>query len=243
MKMNRLSSNVVLNWRRRPLQLTDEDRAESGMLEAYSLWLDQRKGSVLQKYFQCHANNRAAPFDLDRGRSNGQKRLEDIEQSKTVPNLEFVTTNCRLEPGMKESFPLLPFRALEEMCLPAALQQRWEASVAASKCAEWRLWFQTLDQTQQKAYAESLCKSTKDAFWAGLWLEYEERLEPRQTRFVATAARALVILEQEKVRKQILASKTLIPPPGIILQQQGSYLPEEYHFNLPEGSRRLFQYP
>ncbi len=129
------------------------------------------------------------------------------------------------------------------MCLPAALQRRWEVSVAASKCAEWRLWFQTLDQTQQKASAESLCKSTKDAFWAGLWLEYEEWLEPRQTRFVATAARALVILEQEKVRKQILASKTLIPPPGVILEQQESYLLEEYYFNLPEGSGEALSVP
>ena len=151
---------------------------------------------------QRNANRRTAPFVLDRARQaklTNHQRLENVEQPIFVPKFETTTTNNIVEPGMQGSYVLLPFRALEEICLPAAIQQRWEASVAASKCAEWRLWFQTLDQTQQKAHVQSLSKSTNDNFW----LEYEERSKPRKTRYIATAARAQVILEQEIVRRQM----------------------------------------
>ena len=115
----------------------------------------------------------------------------------------FRTTNSRLEPGLKESYGLLPFRALQEDCLPAAIQQRWEASVAASKSAEWRLWFQMLDQMKQKEVVECLSMGTRDRFWAGLWLEYEEWSKPRRIRHIAAAARVQVILERETVRMQM----------------------------------------
>ena len=81
------------------------------------------------------------------------------------------------------------------MCLPAAIYRRWEVSVAASKCAEWPQWFQNLDHTRQKAHVESLAKGTKETFWTRLSLEYEEDTRPRQTRLVAAAARALVMLD------------------------------------------------
>lgn len=89
------------------------------------------------------------------------------------------------------------------MCLPVSIHQRWEVSVAVSKCAEWRQWFQNLDHTQQKAYVESIAKKTKETFWTRLLLEYEEHTEPRQTRLVAAAARAMVMLEVEKVKMQM----------------------------------------
>lgn len=152
----------------------------------------------------------APPLLLDRARSAipiYHEQHEEIEKAIFVPEFKVATTNSRLEPGMKKSYCLLPFRALGEICLPAAIQQRWEASVAASKSAEWRLWFKTLDQTQQKAHVQSLSKNTKDAFWAGLWLEYEEWSKPRNVRFIAAATRALIILEREKVAKQIKAAQ------------------------------------
>lgn len=125
-----------------------------------------------------------------------------MRQDIFVPEFEVDTTNSHLEPGVKESYPLLPFRALEEICLPAAIQQRWEASVAASRSAEWRQWFKILDEKQQKAHVQILSKNTKDTFWAGLWLEYEQWSKPRHARSIAAATRALVMLEQENVRKQ-----------------------------------------
>ena len=65
---------------------------------------------------------------------------------------------------MKDSYGLLPFRALEDHCLPAAIQQRWEASVAASKSAEWRLWFRKLNPEKQKIVVRHFSKKTKDDF-------------------------------------------------------------------------------
>ena len=178
-----------------------------GMTVGAVEWIQTRKSPVQQRlYSQCHANERAAPFvrhpALYAGPAN-QKRLEYIEQAIFVPEFEVATTNSKLEPGVKRSYSLLPFRALEEFSLPGAIQQRWEVSVAASKSAEWRLWFQRLDRTQQKAHVQSLARLTKEAFWAGLWLEYEEWSEPRRTRFVAAAARAVVIVEMEKMMRRM----------------------------------------
>lgn len=105
---------------------------------------------------------------------------------------------------MQETYVLLPFRALEEICLPFAIQQRWEASVAASKCAEWRMWFQTLDPAQQKAHVQNFSKSTKDQFWASLWLEYDEWSKPRNPRYIAAAARAQVLFERGFIWRQMV---------------------------------------
>lgn len=146
------------------------------------------------------------PFVLDRARyaiSIDHQQSRNFEQAVFVPDFEVATTNSQLEPGMKESYPLLPFRALEGICLPGAIQQRWEASIAASKSAEWRLWFKMLDLTQQKAHIQSLAKRNKDTFWAGLWLEYEEWSKPRNARCIAAATRALVIFERENVMRQM----------------------------------------
>lgn len=157
-------------------------------------------------YFQEHADGRLVPFILDRTRSGNlinDEPLDCIKEAIFVPKFNVATANSQLVPGIKESYSLLPFRASEERHLPAAIQQRWEASLAASKSAEWRIWFKTLDKKQQKAHVESLSKSTKDTFWAGLWIEYEEWSEPRQTRFIAAAARALAILERAHLRQQI----------------------------------------
>ena len=178
-----------------------------GMTVGAVMWIQTRKSPIQQRlYFQCHADERAAPFvhhPALYARPANQKRLEYIEQPICVPKFEVATTNSKLEPSVKRSYSLLPFRALEEFCLPGAIQQRWEVSVAASKSAEWRLWFQRLDQTQQKAHVQTLSKLTKEAFWAGLWLEYEEWSEPRRTRFVAVAARAVVIFEMENMMRRM----------------------------------------
>lgn len=131
---------------------------------------------------------------------------------------------------MKKTYRLLPFRALEETCLPTALQQRWEASVAASMSAEWRLWFKTLDETQQKAHVQSLAKSTKGTFWAGLWLEYEEWSKPRHARFIAAAARALVILERKKLRKQMDEAQKLVAARMAQLRPKAMLLQQPYPF-------------
>ena len=164
---------------------------------------------------------RAAPLVLDRAKYAIPQPAE-IEEAIFVPEFEVATTNSKLEPGMRESYYLLPFRAL--LFLPAAIQQRWEASVAASWSAEWRLWFKTLQPAQQKARILSLCKSqsdqqktrvlnlskstkstksTKDRFWARFLLGYEERAQPQPARFIGAAARAWAILEPERVREKM----------------------------------------
>lgn len=131
---------------------------------------------------------------------------------------------------MKEAYRLLPFRALEETCLPAAIQQRWEASVAASRSAEWRLWFKTLDETQQKAHVQSPTKITKGTFWAGLLLEYEERSKPRHARFIAAAARAIIILERKKLRKQMDEVQKLVAARMAQLRLKAMLLQQPYPF-------------
>ena len=123
----------------------------------------------------------------------------------------FTTTNSKLQIGTKHSYGLLPFRALEDHCLPAAIQQRWEASVAASRSAEWHLWFRNLNPEKQKAVVQTLSKRTKDKFWAGLLLEYEKCSKPRRTRHVAAAARVQVILEPESIKKLTRPSFTMSP--------------------------------
>lgn len=209
-----------------------------GMTVGAVVWIHTRKSPVQQRlYFQCHADGRAAPFvhhPALYARPADQKRLEYIEQPIFVPRFEVATTNSKLEPSVKRSYSLLPFRALEEFGLPGAIQQRWEVSVAASKSAEWRLWFQRLDQTQQKAHVQTLSKLTKEAFWAGLWLEYEEWSEPRRTRFVAAAARAVVIFEMENMMRRMEEARRYwqekIARVGFQprIQQRQIDLPEEY---------------
>ena len=144
------------------------------------------------------------------------------------PKFKLTTTNSKLQPGIKDSYGLLPFRALEAHCLPAAIQQRWEASVFASKSAEWRLWFRKLDPEKQKSVVRYLSRITKDKFWAGLWLEYEEWSKPRRTRHVGAATRALVILERESMKKQMkelawARSLAHTRPPGLPLKLPPPY--------------------
>lgn len=50
-------------------------------------------------------------------------------------------------------------------------------------------------------------KRTKDKFWAGLWLEYEEYSQTRHTGHIAAAARAQLILERASIKKQIAEVK------------------------------------
>ncbi len=64
----------------------------------------------------------------------------------------------------------------------------------------WRLWFQKLDRNQQKACVRNYALRTKDAFWTGLLLEYEQWSTPRSTRLIEAAARAAPIKEQEALR-------------------------------------------
>ena len=111
---------------------------------------------------------------------------------------------------MKKSYPGLPFRALEETCLPVPIQQKWEAATAASKSAEWRQWFNALDQTQQKAHVHSIAKIVRNQFWARLWWDYEECLKRPHTRFVAASASALTIIEREKVRRPMQGVQKLL---------------------------------
>ena len=154
---------------------------------------------------QCQVNQEVAPFALGRAREAGPREdlAEPFKQLFYGRKFKLTTTNSKLKPGVKGSYGLLPFRALEDHCLPAAIQQRWETSVAASKSAEWRLWFRNLNPKQQKSVVQHLSKITKDKFWAGLWLEYEEWSKPRRTRHVAAAARAQVILERESMKEQM----------------------------------------
>lgn len=153
---------------------------------------------------------KAAPFILPRAKKPipiQDKPPAEVEEAIFVPEFEVATTISQLEPGTRESYHLLPFRALKEIYLPISIQQRWEVSGSASRTAEWRLWFKTLNQTQQKAHVQSLCNSTKDKFWAGLLLEYEERSQPQHARFIAAAARAWAILEPEYIRKKMKEAK------------------------------------
>ena len=113
------------------------------------------------------------------------------------------------ELGLKEIYNLLPFRALEGNSLPAALERRWEVAIAASRAAEWRLWFTTLDQAQQQARVQMLAERTKQKFWTGLCPVYEEWSKRRHTRFVLAAARALPLLKHETGRIQLLGGKVL----------------------------------
>lgn len=113
------------------------------------------------------------------------------------------------ELGLKEIYNLLPFRALEGNSLPAALERRWEVAIAASRAAEWRLWFTTLDQAQQQARVQTLAERTKHKFWTGLCPVYEEWSKRRHTRFVLAAARALPMLKHETGRIQLLGGKVL----------------------------------
>lgn len=92
------------------------------------------------------------------------QQLEHVPQPISLPKFETTTTNSKVKPGMQETYVLLPFRALKDICLPFAIQQRWEVSVAASKSAEWRMWFQMLDPAQRKTHVQNLSKSTKDTF-------------------------------------------------------------------------------
>ncbi|CAD6574495.1 MAG: hypothetical protein ASARMPREDX12_006799 [Alectoria sarmentosa] len=172
-------------------------------------------------------------FVLDRPRSPipiDREGTENIEQAIFVPEFRVTTTKSRLEPGIKKTYRLLPFRALEETCLPAAIQQRWEASVAASRSAEWRLWFEALDDTQQKAHVQSLTNSTKGTFWAGLWLEYEEWSKPRHARFIAAAARAIIILERKKLRKQMDEAQNLVAARMAQLRLKAMFFQQPYPF-------------
>ena len=157
-------------------------------------WIKQRKSSVQQKYYNSerYANKRAAP-----------NVPNYIKYASPINYEQIITTNDQLKFGLKKSYPLLPFRALEEHCLPFAIQQRWEASVAASKSVKWRHWFQTLDQKRQKAQVKRFYESTEHIFWARIWLEYEEWSKLRHARFIAAAARASTIIAQESLKKRI----------------------------------------
>ena len=127
----------------------------------------------------------------------------NVEQDNYISESEVAMINGLLTPGGRGPYALLPFRAFEVGCVPAAIQQRWEASVAASRATQWRQWFGALDENQQKAHVQSLSKIAKDAFWAGLWLEYEERSKPGHPRLVAAAVRAVVIFERELAKIQM----------------------------------------
>ena len=100
---------------------------------------------------------------------------------------------CRL--GATGLCALLPFRALEVNRLPVAIGQRRKASLAAARATRWRQWFGALDEAQQKAHAQHLSETGKDTPWAEFWLEYEERSKSGHTRSVATAVRAVAILD------------------------------------------------
>ncbi|KAM0798138.1 hypothetical protein BDR22DRAFT_891653 [Usnea florida] len=95
---------------------------------------------------------------------------------------------------------LLPFRALEVACVADAIVQRREASLAAARASRWRQWFGVLDEAQQKAHAQSISETGNDTSWAGLWLECEERSKPGHTRLVATAVRAVALLDLKTAR-------------------------------------------
>ncbi len=177
-----------------------------GISVAAYQWIQRRKSSVQQKYynFERYANNIAAPKFPYSARCSiplGHEQSEHTEDAGLLPEFEVTTTNSQLAPGLKEK-ALLPFRALEETCLPSAIYQRWEVCVAASKSAEWRPWFKTLDLKRQKAHVKRLYLSTKQPFWARLWLDYEELSKPRRARKVAAAFRAMTIIEEEIVRKR-----------------------------------------
>lgn len=154
------------------------------------------------KLFDCHANGRAA---ARYGSRTDHQQLEHVPLRISLPKFETTTTNSKVEPGTHGTYVLLPFRALEEIRLPYAIQQKWEVSVAASRSAEWRMWFQRLDPAQQKSHIQSLYKSTKDWFWAKLWLEYEEwsRSKLWNSRYVALAARVQVLIERELISRQL----------------------------------------
>ena len=119
---------------------------------------------------------------------------------------------------------------------------------------EWRLWFQTLEPRQQKAYVHSLAKETKDEFWASLYLEYETWQKPRRTRHVAAAAKTLAILEQENSRRQMKQMRQMEDsrriwenvtfPPGFepwMFGQPGNSPQEEYaeHLSAPATHQNL----
>ena len=104
--------------------------------------------------------------------------------------------------------------------IPAAIIQRRKASVAAAWAIRWRQWFGALDEAQQKAHVQYLSETGNDTSWAEFWLEYEERSKPGHTRSVATAVRAVAILDLQvtrivmKSREEVLRSRKANEKPG-----------------------------
>ena len=170
-------------------------------------WIKCRKtGKAENLYIRWHVNERGA---ISVARSTkfsiqtDHKPQKNAEQANYRSKSEVAIINGLPTPSGRAPYALLPFRALEVGCVPAAIQHRWEASLAASRATIWRQWFEALDENQQKAHVQRLSKITKDTFWAELWLEYEERSKPGHPRLVAAGVRAVALFDRELTRIQM----------------------------------------
>ena len=165
-------------------------------------WISHCKS--VAKQITCTCNGmlmRAASFVPDSTRSSIQsddKPRQNVWQDKHIPKSDRAMIVDLYMLGVTARWALLPFRAfrdLEASCVPAAILPRMRASVGAAQAARWRQWFEALDEDQQKAHVQALSETGNNISWAGRWLKYEERLEPGHTPMVATAVRAVAIID------------------------------------------------
>ena len=167
-------------------------------------WIKCRQsGKTGSLRLRWHANERGAISVTRSTRFSIQmdhKPQKNAEQANHRSESEVAIINGLPTPSGRAPYALLPFRALEVGCVPAAIQHRWEASLAASRATIWRQWFVALDENQQKAHVQRLSKITKDTFWAEFWLEYEERSKPEHPRLVAAGVRAVALFDRELAR-------------------------------------------
>ena len=106
-------------------------------------------------------------------KGNSQKWQHTMKATRA--DADAATTRTQIMPGVKESYGLLPFRALQDDYLPAAIRQRWEASFAASTAGEWRLKFKNFDQNEQKKYVQYILLSilSMSSYPSPFSLDYE----------------------------------------------------------------------
>ena len=170
-----------------------------GMPVGAFMWISHCKS--VAKQITCTFNDmlmRAASFVPDSTRSSIQsndKPRKNVRQGKLISDSETAMIADLYTFGPRGRWALLPLRTLEVSCVPAAILQRMNASLAAARATRWRQWFGALDEAQQKSHVQNLSEIGNDTCWARLWLECEEWSKPGQTWLVAAAVRAVAILD------------------------------------------------
>ena len=181
-----------------------DSKLACGMTVGAFMWISHCKS--VAKQIPCTFNGllmKTASSVPDSTRSSihsDDKPRKNVWQAKHISESEIVMVVDLYTLGVTGRWALIPFRASDPSCGPAAIIQIRKASLAAARVTRWRQWFEALDEAQQKAHVQNLSETGNDISWAGLWLECGERSKPEHPRLIATAVRAVAILGLKKAR-------------------------------------------